>query len=60
MKNKILIASAKLAGIMLLLSACMLDSDTYIPYVIVIITAVYLTLFYQANKKRFKRKRGRQ
>lgn len=55
MKNKILIASAKLAGIILMISICALDSETYLFHVTALVSMAYLYLFYYANKERFER-----
>ena len=56
MKNKILKTSVKLALIILALAICCLDSDSYIPYIVALITLAYLGLFMYANKDRLERR----
>ena len=55
MKNKLLIASVKLAIIIYLISVCALDSESYIPYVTALVSLVYLYMFCRVNKKYLER-----
>lgn len=49
LKNKILKSIIYFTSFLFLLSACMVDSDSYIPYVILIICTVILIAFMIAN-----------
>ena len=49
LKNKILKSIIYFTSFLFLLSACMLDSDSYIPYVILVACTVILIVFMVAN-----------
>ena len=49
LKNKILKSIIYFTSFLFLLSACMLDSDSYIPYVILVACTVVLIVFMVAN-----------
>ena len=49
LKNKILKSIIYFTSFLFLLSACMLDSDSYIPYVILVACTVILIVFMIAN-----------
>ena len=51
MKKKVLKGSIYLAVIMELVSACALDSESFIPMIICIICAAYLALIVLANSR---------
>lgn len=50
-KGKVLIFLAKLSGVMMILSACALDSDSLIPLIICGVSVTYLALFIYANSR---------
>ena len=49
LKNRILKSIIYFISFLFLLSACMLDSDSYIPYVILVACTVILIVFMVAN-----------
>ena len=49
LKNKILKSIIYFTSFLFLLSACMLDSDSYIPYVILVACTMILIVFMIAN-----------
>ena len=49
LKNKILKSIIYFTSFLFLLSACMVDSDSYIPYVILVACTVILIVFMVAN-----------
>ena len=49
LKNRILKSIIYFTSFLFLLSACMLDSDSYIPYVILVACTVILIVFMIAN-----------
>ena len=49
LKNKILKSIIYFTSFLFLLSACMLDSDSYIPYIILVACTVILITFMIAN-----------
>lgn len=50
MRNIILKTQAWLNGIALLLSVCMIDSESWIPAIVFCVTLAWLTLFAYANE----------
>lgn len=48
-KNKILIGLAKISVVSLILSACLVDSDSIIPMIVCAISVLYLLLLTLAN-----------
>lgn len=48
-KNKILKATAWIMGILFLVSACALDSDSWIPHIVCMVSLLWLALFAYAN-----------
>lgn len=52
MKNKILKTINTVAGILFLVSASSLDSESYIPHVVCGVCLVWFSLFVYANKER--------
>lgn len=53
MKNIILKTITAIATLLAILSACALDSDTYIPYAVLIGCMVWLGLFLYVNRERY-------
>jgi len=51
MKNKILKGITWVAGVTLLLSACALDSDSYLPHVICTVCLAWLVPFVLINEE---------
>ena len=49
MKNKILKALAYMNFIAWCIAACAIDSDSWIPFIVVVITSLWLGLFGYAN-----------
>ena len=52
MKNKILLLSVKVALMVLFVAITALDSDSYIPHILALVSLAYLGLFNYANKER--------
>ena len=52
MRKKVLKAITIIAAIMFTLSVCSLDSDSYIPHILALVSLAYLGLFNYANKER--------
>lgn len=50
LKNTILITTASIAVIVFILSACALDSDSWLPFILGCASLSYLVLFAYANK----------
>jgi len=48
-KNTILKATARIMGILFLVSACALDSDSWIPHIVCMVSLLWLALFAYAN-----------
>ena len=55
MKNKVLITSAKVAIATLMVSVCMLDSDSWLPFIVMVVSFIYLFIFYMVNEKELER-----
>jgi hypothetical protein len=49
MKNKVLKAIAYIVGTLWIISACAIDSESWIPTIVCVICTVYLALFSYAN-----------
>ena len=49
MKNKILKAIAYIAGTLWIISACAIDSESWIPTIVCAVCTAYLALFSYAN-----------
>lgn len=50
MRKIILKTIAAIMGILFIVSGCMLDSASWIPYIVCVISAAWLALFAYANK----------
>ena len=55
MKNKLLVTSAKVAIATLMVSVCMLDSDSWLPFIVMVVSLIYLFIFYIVNEKELER-----
>lgn len=49
MKNKILKAIAWAVSLVWIVSACLIDSDSWIPFIVYVICEIYMVLFSYAN-----------
>lgn len=51
MKNKILNTINFIVAIIFIISGCMLDSDTWIPYIVCFICEIWFAIFVFVNKE---------
>ena len=54
MKNKILKSITGIMAVLFILAASALDSNTYIPHIVCVVSEVWIVLFLIANRKAIK------
>ncbi len=50
MKNKILKAITAIAGVLMVLSMCAMDSDSWLPFIVYVSCIAWLGVFTEVNK----------